>query len=400
MKKNAKDVVIVGGCRTAIAKFGGSLKDLRAHQLAGVAMEEALRRAGVSKDQLDEVIVGDCIQCPDEANTARTAALAIGIPVEVPAYTVQKQCSSSMQALNSARHQLLAGDAEILLVAGTESMSNAPYVLPDARWGQRLMDGRLVDSVWELLHSGSSFLPERMIMGQTAENLARKYAISRTEQDALALRSHANAEAATVSGRVKDEIAPVPLKTRKGESLFDTDEHTRHGMTPDDLAKLKPAFAKDGTVTAGNASGLNDGAAAAVVTTRAKAEKLGIQPLARVVAQTSAGVDPALMGYGPVPAVEKLLAKTGLTLGEIGLFEVNEAFAAQYLACEKGLGLEREKVNVNGSGIGLGHPVGATGLRIVVSLMYEMRRREERYGIATLCVGGGMGMATLLEREG
>ena len=399
MSKNAKDIVIVSGCRTAIAKFGGSLKDLRAHQLAGVAMEEALRRAGVKKGQIDEVIVGDCIQCPDEANTARTAALAIGIPVEVPAYTVQKQCSSSMQALNSARHQLLAGDAEIVLVAGTESMSNAPYVLPDARWGQRLMDGKLVDSVWELLHSGSSFLPERMIMGQTAENLARKYAISRADQDEVALRSHANAEAATTNGRFKDEIVPVTLKSRKGDTVFDADEHTRFGMTLDDLARLKPAFAKDGSVTAGNASGLNDGAAAAVVMTRARAEALGLQPLAKIVAQTSAGVDPTLMGYGPVPAVEKLLAKTGMKLEEIGLFEVNEAFAAQYLACEKGLGLVREKVNVNGSGIGLGHPVGCTGLRIVISLMYEMRRRGERTGIATLCVGGGMGMATLLERE-
>ena len=399
MSKNANDVVIVSACRTAIARFGGSLKDLRAHQLAGVAMEEALRRAGVAKDQLDEVIVGDCIQCFDEANTARTAALAIGIPVEVPAYTVQKQCSSSMQALNSARHQILAGDAEIVLVAGTESMSGAPYVLPDARWGQRLMDGKLVDSVWEMLHSGSSFLPERMIMGQTAENLARKYSISRAEQDEVALRSHANAEAATQSGRFKDEIVPVPLKTRKGASVFDTDEHTRLGLTLEDLTKLKPAFAKDGSVTAGNASGLNDGAAAAVVMTRAKAEAQGIQPLAKIVAQTSAGVDPTLMGYGPVPAVEKLLAKTGRKLAEIGLFELNEAFAAQYLACEKGLGLDREKVNVNGSGIGLGHPVGCTGLRIVVSLMYEMRRRGERTGIATLCVGGGMGMATLLELE-
>ncbi|MDF1555620.1 MAG: acetyl-CoA C-acyltransferase, partial [Deferrisomatales bacterium] len=360
MEKNKEDVVIVSGCRTAIARFGGSLKDLRAHQLAGVAMEEALRRAGIAKDQLDEVIVGDCIQCFDEANTARTAALAIGIPVEVPAYTVQKQCSSSMQALNSARHQIVAGDAEVVLVAGTESMSNAPYVLPDARWGQRLMDGKLVDSVWEMLHSGSAFLPERMIMGQTAENLARKYSISRAEQDAVALRSHANAEAATTSGRFKDEIVPVTLKTRKGESVFATDEHTRLGLTLGDLAKLKPAFATDGSVTAGNASGLNDGAAAAVVMTRARAETLGIQPLAKVVAQTSAGVDPALMGYGPVPAVEKLLAKTGMGLSEIGLFEVNEAFAAQYLACEKGLGLDREKVNVNGSGIGLGHPVGCT----------------------------------------
>ena len=399
MRKNATDVVIVSGCRTAIAKFGGSLKGLRAHQLAGVAMEEAIGRAGIDKGLIDEVIVGDCMQCPDEANTARTAALAIDIPVEVPAYTIQKQCSSSMQALSSARQQILAGDSEIMLVAGTESMSNAPYVLPNARWGERLMDGKMVDAVWEMLHSGSEFLPERMIMGQTAENLARKYDISRKEQDEVALRSHANAEAATKSGRFKDEIVPVTLKSRKGGIVFDTDEHTRFGMTMADLTKLKPAFAKDGSVTAGNASGLNDGAAAAVIMTRARAEALGIKPLAKIVAQTSAGVDPKLMGYGPVPAVEKLLAKTGVKLEEVGLLEVNEAFAAQYIACEKGLGLDREKTNVNGSGIGLGHPVGCTGLRIVISLMHEMQKREARYGVATLCVGGGMGLATLLEIE-
>ncbi len=400
MGKRAEDVVIVSGCRTAIGRFGGSLKGLRAHQLAGIAMEAAVSRAGIDKGVLDEVIVGDCVQCPDEANTARTAALAIGIPVEVPAYTVQKQCASSMQALASARQQILAGDAEVVLVAGTESMSNAPYVLPGARWGQRLMDGKLVDAVWELLHSGSTFLGERMIMGQTAEKLARMYEIGRAEQDEVALRSHANAEAATRSGRFKDEIVPVTIRGKKGDTVFDADEHTRFGLTMEDLSGLKPAFAKDGTVTAGNASGLNDGAAAAVVTTRARAEALGAVPLARVVSQTSAGVDPTIMGYGPVPATQKLLARAGLDLGEIGLFEVNEAFAAQYLACEKGLGLDREKVNVNGSGIGLGHPVGCTGLRIVVSLLYEMRRRGERYGVATLCVGGGMGMATLLELEG
>ncbi len=400
MDKKPNDIVIISGCRTAIGRFGGSLKGLRAHQLAGVVMEAAIERAGIDKGALGEVIVGDCVQCPDEANTARTAALAIGVPVEVPAYTVQKQCSSSMQALMSARQQILAGDTDIVLVAGTESMSNAPYVLPGARWGERLMDGKMVDAVWELLHSGSTFLGERMIMGQTAEKLARVHEIGRAEQDEVALRSHANAEAATRSGRFKDEIVPVVVKGKKGETVFETDEHTRFGLTMDDLSRLKPAFAGDGTVTAGNASGLNDGAAAAVVTTRAKAEELGAAPLTRIVAQTSAGVDPTIMGYGPVPATEKLLARAGLSLADIGLFEVNEAFAAQYLACEKGLGLDRKKVNVNGSGIGLGHPVGCTGLRIVVSLLYEMRRRGERYGLATLCVGGGMGMATLLELEG
>ncbi len=400
MNRRAEDVVIVSGCRTPIAKFGGSLKDLRAHQLAGVVMREALKRAGLTGAELDEVIAGDCVQCPDEANTARTAALAIGIPVEVPAYTVQKQCSSSMQALASARAQILAGDAETVLVVGTESMSSAPYVLSTARWGQRLMHGEMTDAVWELLHSGSGFSDEKMIMGQTAENLAARYSISREEQDEVALRSHRNAEAATAAGRFVEEIVPVTLRSRKGETLFAQDEHTRLGLTREELRGLKPAFRKDGTVTAGNSSGLNDGAAAAVVTTRGWAEARGLAPLVRVVAQTSAGVDPKIMGYGPVPATEKLLARTGLALADVGLWEVNEAFAAQYLACEKGLGLDREKVNVNGSGIGLGHPVGCTGLRIVVSLAHEMRRRGERYGVATLCVGGGMGMATLLELEG
>jgi acetyl-CoA C-acetyltransferase len=278
-------------------------------------------------------------------------------------------------------------------------MSSGPYYLPSARWGQRLTDGRMVDSVWELLHSGTAFLKERMIMGQTAEKLARIHNISRGEQDEIALRSHANAEAATTSGRFADEIIPVTVKGRKADTVFDKDEHTRFGLTMEELAKLKPAFAEDGSVTAGNASGLNDAAAAAVIMTRAKADKLGIAPMAKIMAQTSAGVDPTIMGYGPVPAIEKLLQMTSGKLNDIGLFEINEAFAAQYLACEKGLGLNREITNVNGSGIGLGHPVGCTGLRIVISLMYEMRRRDEKCGLASLCVGGGMGFAALLELD-
>ncbi|MBI5443147.1 MAG: acetyl-CoA C-acetyltransferase [Deltaproteobacteria bacterium] len=400
MNRTDRDIVLVSACRTPIGNFGGSLKDLRAHQLAGVAMEEALRRAAVDKGAIDDVIAGDCGQCPDEANTARTAALSIGIPVEVPAYTVQKQCSSSMQALACARTQILAGDAESVLVVGTESMSNAPYVLQTARWGQRLMHGQLTDAIWEMLYSGSGFVGEKLIMGETAERLAQQYGISREAQDEIALRSHRNAEAATASGRFREEIVPVKLPGKKGETIVHADEHIRAGLSLEELSKLKPTFRKDGTVTAGNSSGLNDGAAAAVVMTRAKAAELGAKPLARIVAQASAGVDPTLMGYGPVPATRKLLERTGLSLADIGLVELNEAFAAQYLACEQGLGLDREKVNVNGSGIGLGHPVGCTGLRIVVSLAHEMRRRGERYGLATMCVGGGMGMSTLLELEG
>lgn len=400
MSGNDRDVVIVSAVRTPIGKFGGGLKDLRAFQLAGTVMEAALARAGVEKRSVDEVIAGDCIQRSDEANTARTAALSIGIPVEVPAYTIQKQCSSSMQALSSARTQILAGEADIVLVAGVESMSNAPYVLGTARWGQRLNHGEMTDTIWDLLYSGSGLLGRRMIMGETAENLAMKYSISRQEQDEVALRSHRNATRAMKSGTFKEEIVPVAVKTRKGETLVEADEHPRPGVTMEELSALKPAFQKDGTVTAGNASGINDGAAAVVVTSRAKARELGLTPLVRVVAQTSAGVPPEIMGYGPVPATKKLLARTGVSLGEIGLVELNEAFAAQYLACEKELGLDREKVNVNGSGIGLGHPVGCTGIRLVVSLLHEMRRRGERLGLATLCVGGGMGMSTLLELEG
>jgi len=397
--KNDRDVVIVSACRTPIGKFGGSLKDLRAHQLAGIAMEEAVKRAGIEKAQIDELILGECIQCSDEANTARTAALSIGIPVEVPAYTVQKQCSSSMQALSSVRQHILSGDGEILLVAGTESMSNGPYVLKSARWGQRLMNGEMSDSVWDILCSGSGFSGEQYVMGETAERLADKYSISREEQDEVALRSQHNAETAIKEGKFDNEIVPVTLRNKKGDQVFRTDEHPRFGLTMEELAALKPAFRKNGTVTAGNSSGLNDGASAAVIMSRARAKDLGIKPLARVVAQTSAGVPPEFMGYGPVPAVRKLLEKTGIHLDQIGIIELNEAFASQFLACEKGLGLDRNKVNVNGGGIALGHPVGCTGLRIVISLLYEMRRRGEQYGIATLCVGGGMGMATLLELE-
>ena len=399
MNSRDKDVVIVGAARTAIGKFGGRLKDFRAYQLAGIVMEAALARAGVDKGDVDEVIAGDCVQCVDEANTARTAALSIGIPVEVPAYTVQKQCSSSMQALSCARTQILAGEAEIVLAVGVESMSNAPYILKTARWGQRLNHGELTDAIWELLYSGSGLLGRRMIMGETAENLVFKYGITRREQDEVALRSHRNAERAVNNGTFTEEIVPVSVDSRKGVTLVDADEHPRIGLAMEELAALKPAFRKDGTVTAGNSSGINDGAAAIVVTSRGRARDLGLAPLARIVAQASAGVPPEIMGYGPVPATQKLLARTGLPLKEIGLIEVNEAFAAQYIACERGLGLDREKVNVNGSGIGLGHPVGCTGIRLVVSLLYEMRRRNDQYGLATLCVGGGMGMSTLLERE-
>ncbi|MGQ9668925.1 MAG: thiolase family protein [Desulfosoma sp.] len=396
-----RDALIVAAARTPIGKFGGALKDVRASALLAHVMKEVLKRAGnLSPSLLDEVVTGDCVQCFDEANTARTAMLQAGFPVEIPAHTIQRQCASSMQALATAAQMIKAGDAEVVMVGGVESMSSAPYYLPNARWGMRLMNHEVVDSVWEMLHSGSRLLGQPMIMGVTAENLAEKYGISRQDQDEVALRSHHNAEEAITTGRFKDEIVPVEIPGPKGKTtLFEQDEHPRFGLTMDDLARLKPVFKKDGTVTAGNSSGLNDGAVAALVMSRAKAKELGLEPMARVLATAAAGVAPEYMGYGPVPATEKILKKTGMSLKDIQLIELNEAFAAQYIACERGLGLDRSITNVNGSGIGLGHPVGCTGLRIVVSLIYEMRRRDRSVGLATLCVGGGMGMATLVTRD-
>ena len=396
MDKN--DIVIISGCRTAIGSFGQSLRDVKAHQLAAVVMQEALKRAGVEGGMLSDVIFGDCIQTSEEANTARTAMLKAGIPVEVPAVTIQRQCASGMQAVIFASQQLLTGDSDIVLAGGVESMSNAPYILKKARWGARLQHAEMTDAMWELLHSGSHLLGEPFIMGQTAENLAQKYNISREEQDQVAFESHTKALSAIDAGKFKGEIVPVPVPAKKGQvKMFDTDEHPRRDITRESLAALKPVFNKNGTVTAGNSSGLNDGAAALVVTTAKRAKEIGAKPLAAVRANALAGCEPHLMGYGPVPAVQKLLKKTGMKLEDIDLFEVNEAFAAQYIACEKGLGLDRSKVNVNGSGVALGHPVGCTGSRLIVSMMNELKRRNARYGIATLCVGGGMGAAVLIE---
>jgi len=395
------DVVIVAAARTAIAKFGGALKDIRASQLAAHVMKEALRRASnLDPNLISDVIAGDCVQCFDEANTARTAALLAKLPDHVPAFTVQRQCSSSMQALNSGVQQIRCEDSDIVLAVGVESMSSAPYYMANARWGMRLMNHEVTDAVWEMLHSGSRLLGDPMIMGITAENLAEKYNISRLDQDRLALESHNKAEAAIKGGRFKDEIVPFEIPGKKGQKeIFEQDEHPRFGLTMDDLAKLKPVFRKDGTVTAGNSSGLNDGAAAALLMTRRRAQELGLTPMARIVAHAVAGVEPHLMGYGPVPSTQKALKKAGMNLKDIQLIELNEAFAAQYIACERGLGLDRTITNVNGSGVGLGHPVGCTGLRIVISLIHEMARRNLDLGLATLCVGGGMGMTTIVARD-
>jgi len=395
------DVVIVAAARTAIGTFGGTLKEVRAHKLAAHVIREVLTRANdLDANLISDIIVGDCLQAVDEANTARTAALAAGIPVTVPAFTVQRNCASSMQALISAKQQILSQDGEIIIVAGVESMSTAPYYMDKARWGMRLMNQEVTDSVWEALHSGSRVLGQPMIMGITAENLAEMDEISREDQDQLALESHHKAEAAIKEGRFKDEIVPIEVVKGKGESLlFEQDEHPRFGLKIEDLSRLRPVFKENGTVTAGNSSGINDGAAAAIIMTRKKAKELGLKPLAHIVTHGIGGVEPHVMGIGPVPATEQALIKAEMSLKDIQLIELNEAFAAQYLSCERRLGLDRSITNVNGSGISLGHPVGCTGLRILVTLLYEMIRRDLEVGLATLCIGGGMGMATIVARD-
>lgn len=399
--KDKRDAVIVAMGRSPVTDFGGALAGLRAHELAAQVIIAVLDQVKIDPAIIEDVVLGDCIQAADESNTARTAMLKAGIPVEVPAVTVQRQCSSAMQTLAQSAAYIKLGDAEVMLAGGVESMSNAMYCLPQARWGARLRHGQMMDIMWEMLHSGSTLLaPPGYIMGQTAENLARKYKISRQAQDEVALRSHNNAEAAIKAGKFAAEIVPIKVPQRKGDpKIVDTDEHVRLGLTMADLSKLPPAFAKDGTVTAGNSSGLNDGAAICLLMSRAKASELGLKPLGKIKGWAAAGCPPEIMGWGPVPATQKLLKKTGATLKDIELIEVNEAFAAQYLACEQGLGLNREITNVNGSGIGLGHPVGCTGARIVITLLGEMKRRGNGLGLATLCVGGGMGMAMLVENE-
>ena len=390
-----RDVYIMSGARTAIGDFGGALKDFLGHQLAVFPMEEALKRAQVSKEMVEEVILGHCIQRTDEPNTARTAALKMGIPVSVPAFTVQRQCSSAMQAIVSGAQMIQLGEADIVLAGGVETMSSAPYMLKTARWGQRLQHGQMSDTVWEVLTDPLN----GMLMGMATEGLAEKYKITREEQDEVSYRSHKNAARAIAEGKFKEEIVPVLIPQRKGApKVFETDEHPRKDISMEELAKLNPPFKKGGTVTAGNSSGLNDGASAVILMSGAKVQKLGLKPLARIVSYAWAALEPEYFGYGPVPATKKALQRANLTLQDMELIEVNEAFAGQYLACEKGLGLKREMVNVNGSGIGLGHPVGSTGARIIITLLYEMARRGLKMGLATLCVGGGMGMTTIVER--
>jgi acetyl-CoA C-acetyltransferase len=390
-----RDVYIMSGVRTAIGDFGGALKDFLGHQLAVPPMEEAIKRAKIEKEMVEEVILGHCIQRPDEPNTARTAALKMGLSVNIPAFTVQRQCSSAMQAMVSGAQMIQLGEADVVLAGGVEAMSSAPYMIKTARWGQRLQHGQMSDMVWDVLTDPLS----GMLMGAATEMLAEKYEITREEMDEVAYRSHKNAGTAMAEGKFRDEIVPVPIPQRKNPpKMFDTDEHPRKDISMEDLAKLPTVFKKGGTVTAGNSSGINDGASAVVLMSGEKAQKLGLKPMARIVSYAWAALEPEYFGYGPVPATQKALQRAKLTLQDMELIELNEAFAGQYMACEKGLGLKRDIVNVNGSGIALGHPVGSTGARIVITLLYEMARRGLKMGLATLCVGGGMGMSMVVER--
>lgn len=390
-----KNVVIVSAVRTAVGSFGGSLASVPAVDLGATVVKEALVRAGVAPALVEEVILGNVLQAGLGQNPARQAALNAGIPQESTAFTVNKVCGSGLKSVALAAQAIAAGDADIIVAGGMESMSNAPYLAATARWGSKMGDVKLVDS---MLRDGLMCAFNNYHMGVTAENIAAKYGITRADQDGVALASQQKAERAINSGAFKAEIVPVVVKSRKGETVFDTDEFPRAGTTPEALAKLRPAFNKEGSVTAGNASGINDGAAALLVMSEEKANELGLKPIARIVAYASGGVDPSIMGMGPVPAVRKALKKANMTLADIDLIEANEAFAVQFVAVGRELGFDPEKVNVNGGAIAIGHPVGASGARILVTLLHAMAARNKKTGLATLCIGGGQGTAMIVER--
>ena len=391
-----REVVIVSAVRTPIGAYGGSFKDVPAVKLGTVVVKEVLARAGVEPGMVDEVIFGNVLQAGIGQNVARQVSIGAGIPVEVPSMTINKVCGSGLKTVSLAAQAIALGEADIVVAGGTENMSQAPYLVPNARWGQRMGNGTLIDY---MVHDGLTDIFNNYHMGITAENIAEQWHITREEQDNFALQSQLKAEKAVKSGRFKDEIVPVVIPQRKGEPIIvDTDEHPRFGTTLEALAKLKPAFKKDGTVTAGNASGINDGAAAVLLMSKEKADELGIKPLATIVSFASAGVDPTIMGYGPVPASKKALTKANMSIEDIDLVEANEAFAAQSLAVVKDLGLDPEKTNVNGGAIALGHPIGCSGTRILVTLIHEMIKRDAKTGLATLCIGGGQGTSLIVKR--
>lgn len=388
-------IVIAGACRTPIGSFGGALKDLSASDLGAVVVRESLIRAGLRPESVGDVILGCVLQAGAGMNVARQASLKAGLPVDVPAETINRVCGSGLQAIVHAAEEVRSGFVDVVVAGGTESMSNAPYVLKGARWGYRMGHAEALDS---LIDDGLTCAIESCHMGLTAEEIASRYGVSRADQDAFAAESQRRAVQAIAEGRMRAEIVPVEVPKRKGEVLrVDTDEYPRAGTTVEKLGTLKPAFKKDGSVTAGNASGINDGAAAAVVMAEASAARLGVTPLARIVSYAVTGVEPKLMGMGPVPAIRRALDRAGLRAAEIGLFEVNEAFAAQSLAVIRELGLDQAVVNVNGGAIALGHPIGASGARLLTTLVHALRARHQRYGVASLCIGGGMGIAMVVE---
>ncbi len=389
------EVVIVSAVRTAIGSFNGSLKDISAPELGAAAIKGALEKAGLKPEQIDEVILGNVLQAGLGQNPARQAALKAGLPVSVSAMTINKVCGSGLKAVHLATQAIIAGDAEIVVAGGIENMSQAPYILKNARNGFKMGDQKLIDT---MTSDGLTCVFNDYHMGVTAENLCDKYELTREEQDEFAAASQEKAVNAIEAGRFRDEIVPVEIPQRKGDPLiFDTDEYPKKGTTAEKLAKLRPAFKKDGSVTAGNASGINDGAAILVVMSRKKADELGIKPLVTIKGNASAGVDPSIMGIGPVQAVKKALEKAAVSMEELELIEANEAFAAQSLAVDRELQFNKDILNVNGGAIALGHPIGASGARILVTLIHEMQKRQAKKGLATLCIGGGQGVATIVE---
>jgi acetyl-CoA C-acetyltransferase len=391
-----EEVVLVSGARSAIGRLGGAFQNFPASDLAAAVIKAAVERAGVKPEQVDQVILGCVGQVMEDGYIARHAAIKAGLPIEVPAYTVNRICGSGLEAINTAARWIECGDAEVVVAGGVENMTMMPYYVRNARYGYRLGHGQLEDGVQHLL--GDPF--SKAHMGITAENLAEKFGISREVQDEFALRSQQRAVAAIEAGRFKDEIVPIEVKVGRETKVIDTDEHPRADTTAEALAKLRPAFKEGGVVTAGNASGINDGAAAVVVASRRKAEELGLRPRLRLVARAEAGVEPSIMGSGPIPAVRKVMKKSGLDLDQMDVVELNEAFAAVAATCSQELGLDSERTNPNGGAVALGHPVGATGAILAVKLMYELERRQARYGLVSLCIGGGQGIATVFERVG
>ena len=389
------DVVIVAALRTGVGKFGGTIGKIPATELGAKVISALLAKTGVKPDMISEVLLGQVLTAAVGQNPARQASIRAGLPHMVPAMTINKVCGSGLKATHLAAQAIKAGDADIVIAGGQENMSMAPHALNGARDGLRMMDGKLIDT---MIVDGLWDVYNQYHMGVTAENVARKWGVSRQDQDEFAAASQQKAEAAQKAGRFKDEIVPITISGRKGDVIFETDEYVRHGTTADALGALKPAFDKSGTVTAGNASGINDGAAAVMMMSATKAKELGLKPLARIKAYSCAGVDPGIMGIGPIPASKLCLKKAGWTAKDLDLLEINEAFAAQAIAVNRDMGWDTSKVNVNGGAIAIGHPIGASGCRILVTLIHEMIKRDAKKGLASLCIGGGMGVALAIER--